>query len=85
MTRRALFAALAVVLGLAAFWCVLWMFSSASLACTACDCTYSLFHEIPRCRQPYYAMLGAAFSGLGTIACLVLAIRSKPKRANNAT
>ena len=25
-------------------------------------------------------MLGAAFSGLGTIACLVLAIRSKPKR-----
>ena len=85
MTRRALFGALSVVLGIGAIWCVLWVFSSASLACTACDCSYSLFHAIPRCRQPYYAMLGAALTGLGAIACLVLAIRSKPKRANNAT
>ena len=83
--RRAIFAALSAVLGLAAIYCILWVFSSASLACTACDCSYSLFHETPRCRQPYYAMLGAGFTGLGAIACLVLAIRSKPKGPHNAT
>jgi hypothetical protein len=83
--RRAIFAVTSGVLGLATIYCILWVFSSASLACTACDCSYSLFHDSPRCRQPYYAMLGAAFTGLGAIACLVLAIRSKPKRANNAT
>jgi hypothetical protein len=85
MTRRAVFASISIVLGLGAIWCVLWVFSSASLACTACDCTYSLFHDIPRCRQPYYAMLGAAFTGLAAIVCFILAVRSKPKRVNNAT
>ena len=85
MTRRALYATLSAAFGLAAVWFLLWMFSSASLACTACDCSYSLFHEIPRCRQRYYAMIGAAATGIGAIACLVFALRNKPGRANNAT
>jgi hypothetical protein len=85
MTRRALFAVLTVVLSLGAVWCVLWVFSSASLGCTACDCTYSLFHEIPRCRHPLYALIGVVVTGLAAIVCLVLAVRSRPNRANNAT
>jgi hypothetical protein len=83
MTRRTLYAVLAAAFGLAAVSFLLWMFSSASLACTACDCTYSLFHEMPRCRQPYYAMVGAAATGIAAVACLVLALRTKTGRANN--
>ena len=79
MPRRFIFAALSAVLALAGAWSVLWVFSSASLACMACDCSYSLFHEVWRCRQPYYAMLGAALTVPGAIACLVLAIRRKPR------
>ena len=55
----------AVVFIVAGLYCVLWIFSSASLACTACNCTYSLFSSTFRCRQPYVAMiLAAVFFGL---------------------
>ena len=55
----------ALVFILAGLYCVLWIFSSASLACTACNCTYSLFASSFRCRQPYIAMiLAAVFFGL---------------------
>ena len=85
MTMRALYVALAVALALAAVWCVLWLFSSASLACQACDCMYAFFHEIPRCRQPSYAMFGALVAGVGAIVCVILAIRRKPKGDKNDT
>ena len=50
----------AIVLVLAGLYCVLWIFSSASLACTVCNCTYSLFASSFRCREPYIAMILAA-------------------------
>ncbi len=63
------------VLVLAAAYCGLWFFSSASLACTACNCEYSLFHEHFRCRQPYLAILGVVFSLGLSIASYVMARR----------
>jgi hypothetical protein len=48
---------IAAVLLLIAGWSLLWVFSSGSLACQACNCTYSLFAENPRCRQPVIAEL----------------------------
>ena len=54
---RLLAAAGAVVAGAAASYCALWIFSSASLACTACNCNYSLFAKSFRCLQPYIALL----------------------------
>ena len=54
---RLLAATGAVVAGAAATYCALWIFSSASLACAACDCNYSLFAKSFRCRQPYIALL----------------------------
>jgi hypothetical protein len=50
----------AVALVLAGLYCVLWIYSSASLACMACNCSYSLFAASFRCRQPYIAMILAA-------------------------
>ncbi len=47
-------AGILVVVGL---YCLLWVFSSSSLVCTACNCTYSLFAENARCRQPPLAGL----------------------------
>ena len=41
----------------------LWLVSSASLACAACNCEYSLFAEQVRCRQPLVA---------GFLACALL-------------
>lgn len=54
---RVVLSVTAVVLILGGLYCVLWIFSSASLAFTACDGKYSLFAESLRCRQPYIAML----------------------------
>jgi hypothetical protein len=45
------------LLMIVAIWSLMWVFSSASLACTACNCSYSLFDPVPRCRQPYIAGL----------------------------
>jgi hypothetical protein len=57
---------------LAAGWSLLWVISSASLACQACDCTYSLFADNPRCRQPVIAeILFAAFFLVAIVAAIV--------------
>jgi hypothetical protein len=54
---------------LAGIYCALWIISSASLACTACNCEYSLFASSLRCRQPYIAMiLSGLFFALAALA-----------------
>jgi len=60
-----------------AVWSLLWMFSSASLACLACDCSYSLFAVEPRCRQPTVALLTCIGSVGAAVWAGVVAIRSK--------
>jgi hypothetical protein len=82
MSRRAVFIALTIVLMMGAGWFGLWMVASASMACAPCNCTYSLFHEVPRCRQPWIALIGACVAGVGAVCCLVFAIRAKPGAAN---
>jgi hypothetical protein len=49
--------AAAVVLTLGGLYSLMWMISSASLACGYCNCTYSLFAESFRCRQPDLALV----------------------------
>jgi hypothetical protein len=58
----------AIFLALAGLYCLLWLASSSSLACTACNCTYSLLAENARCRQPPLAGLLAAVSFVGCVA-----------------
>ena len=41
----------------AALWCLMWVFSSASLASGYCESNFSLFHEEFRCKQPYIASI----------------------------
>ncbi len=79
MSRRVVFIFFAAAFSLVAVWCLMWVFSSTSLACTACDCVYSLFHENPRCRQPYFAMIGSALAALAAIVCIVVAIPAPQK------
>jgi hypothetical protein len=56
----------AALLLLGSLWCILWIFSSYSMAFTECAGTYGLFSPIPRCRQP-------ATAGLLALACLLAA------------
>jgi hypothetical protein len=75
----------AVVLILAGAYCILWIFSSASLACTACNCSYSLFASSLRCRQPYIAMiLAAACFALAVVAVLYSRRHSSNRPGGNA-
>ena len=41
----------------AALWCLMWVFSSSSLASGYCESNFSLFHEEFRCKQPYIASI----------------------------
>jgi hypothetical protein len=52
----------AVFFALAGIYCLLWALSSSSLACTACNCSYSLWAENARCRQPPVALLLSLFT-----------------------
>ena len=40
-----------------ALWCLMWVFSSSSLASGYCENNFSLFHEEFRCKQPYIASI----------------------------
>jgi hypothetical protein len=55
-------------LTISGLYCALWIFASADMSFVACDNEYSLFSPIPRCRQPYVAMiLATVFLGLALI------------------
>ena len=69
--------AAAALLTVGGLYCVLWIFSSADMSFVACDNEYSLFSPIPRCRQPYIAMiLAAALLGLA----LIVGLRARRAR-----
>jgi len=50
-------------------WSLMWVFSSASLACLPCDCTYSFLAPQPQCRQPLVALVTC----IGSVALFVWA------------
>jgi hypothetical protein len=59
------------VLVLCSIYCLLWLMASSSLACEACNCSYSLFAENPRCRQPPIAGLLALANFIGAGALIL--------------
>jgi hypothetical protein len=61
----------AALLFFASFYWAGWIFSSTSLACTACNCEFSVFAPTFRCRQPYIAMILSAALLAAAIAILV--------------
>jgi hypothetical protein len=68
--------AVAALLTVCGFYCVLWIFSSADMALVACDNTFSLFSPNSRCRQPYVAMILATVLLALAIIVVLLARRS---------
>ncbi len=48
---------IASLLFIAAWFCLMWVFSSSSLAFIPCNGQYSLFHETYQCRQPGIALI----------------------------
>ena len=76
LLRRARIAA-STMLVLAALYCGLWFFSSSSLACVECNCSYSLFAANARCLQPYLAVLLAV--GSLVLSVLVAVAGRRPK------
>lgn len=69
---------------LASLYCVLWVVSSSSLACTECNCEYSLFAANTRCRQPLLAMVLAALALLFAIVTFTLANKLRKRLPNEA-
>jgi len=69
---RTLLYTLAVALGIASLYCLLWVFSSADLAATACDFKFSLSAPTFRCRQPQIATILCVLSAAGCMATLVV-------------
>ena len=62
---------ISAILLLVSLWCLLWVFSSGSLASDFCNSAFSLFHENFRCRQPYIAFISwLAFSILGLLSLI---------------
>ena len=58
-----------VLSALASIYCLLWIFSAASLASGFCGSEFSLFAEHMRCRQVHFAMI---LSGLFAVLCVYL-------------
>ena len=75
--------AVAGVCFLASGWNLLWIFSSASLACQFCDCKYDLFHEHFRCRQPVIAEILWIIFGVLFLLFLVLGIRNRRRQVSS--
>lgn len=76
VSSRPWFVAGSVLCALASLFCVLWIFSAASLASGSCGNGFSLFAEHMRCRQVHIAMI---LSGLFAVLCAYLfwrAVRS---------
>jgi hypothetical protein len=71
---------LAVALVLFSFWCLLWIFSSFSMAFTECANAYELFASTPRCRQPSIAGLLAIASLLSAVIATLVGRRSREIR-----
>ena len=66
-------------------YCALWFVSSASLACVACNCEYSLLASQLRCRQPAIAGILAVALVFGSAAVAVLGYKvSRPRRSSDA-
>jgi len=66
-----------IITFLASIWCLMWIFSSASLASGFCQNQFNLFHEYFRCRQPYIASIGFLLTGMGSLILFVFGIRRK--------
>jgi hypothetical protein len=80
--RHLVLRVIAGVLLFASFYCFLWILSSASLACTACDCHYSLFAPTFRCRQPLIAEI---LTGLFLISAVTIFVMTRKRRASDAS
>jgi hypothetical protein len=66
-------------------YCALWFVSSASLACVACNCEYSLLASQLRCRQPVIAGVLAVALLLGSAAAAVLGYKlTRQRRSSDA-
>lgn len=70
---------ISVILFLVSLWCLMWVFSSSSLASGYCNSSFLLFHEQWRCRQPNIAFILWLVSGVASIVTMVLVIKNVRK------
>ncbi len=71
-----------IIFFLASIWCLMWIFSSASLASEFCLNQFNLFHEDFRCKQPYIASIGFLLTGIGSLILFVFGIRRITRKAD---
>lgn len=88
MKRRAIIQLGFSMIGfLGAIWSLLWVYSSASLNCIACDCRYRLLHDNVRCREPVIAEILCLILGSVAVTFLCLGIHAlrEVKQERDAT
>ena len=66
----------ATLLFLGSMYCALWVASSFSMAFAYCEAGFSLFSEIPRCRQPHIAAILFVVLLALSVFCLYLGRRA---------
>ncbi len=77
--------AVGALLLVCAGYCALWFVASASLACVACNCEYSLLASQLRCRQPVIAGVLAVALLVSSAALAVLGYKvARPRRSSDA-
>ena len=72
---RWLLYALSVISFFASLFCVMWIFSSYSMAFSECAGTYDLFAVKPRCRQPAIAAILATCTFVASVVMPYIAKR----------
>lgn len=85
MTKGLIQLFFAMLFFLAAGYCLLWIFSSASLAPAGCYGDFSFFHSEFRCRQPYVAVILSVATAIVSVmltACGYKNIKRANKKIN---
>ncbi|MHA6492960.1 hypothetical protein ACX0MV_20145 [Pseudomonas borbori] len=82
MTKGIILLALSVLAFLASWYCLLWVFSSSSLAAIECNAQFSFFHENLRCRWAAFASVLWILTGITSISLLYFSVKAF-KQSNN--
>jgi hypothetical protein len=61
---KIIYSILSIVFIFSSLWCLMWIFSSFSLASEYCKNSFSLFNTVFRCKQPLIAFILFILFGL---------------------
>ena len=80
MIKSTLLFIFSAILFACSIWCLMWVFSSSSLASEYCGNKFTLFHEEFRCRQPNIAFILFVVFSILSIVSVILGVKNARHR-----